>query len=72
VRALQARKHLYELAVSEDSRAASATRATPIQVLSWTLNDVNNIARNLRLDQAVNHASAIAIATAAAHGVKSD
>jgi hypothetical protein len=74
VRTLQARKQLYELAVSKDSGAARVWvgSATPIQVLSWTVNDVNNIARNLRLDQAVNHASAIAIATAAAHGVKSN
>jgi hypothetical protein len=37
--------------------------ATPINVLSWTINEVQNTQRNLRLDLAVNHASAIAMAT---------
>jgi hypothetical protein len=34
---------------------------TQVNILSWFLNDIANIERNLRLDLAVNHASALAL-----------
>jgi hypothetical protein len=35
--------------------------ATPVNVLSWTVNEVQNIQRNLRLDMVANHAAALAL-----------
>lgn len=35
--------------------------ATPVNVVSWAVNDCQNVARNLRLDMAANHAAALAL-----------
>jgi len=35
---------------------------TPVTILSWTVNTVMNVQRNLRLDMVANHAAAITVA----------
>lgn len=42
-----------------ESMKKSDTLATPVNVLSWTVNAVQNIQRNYRMDLAVNHAAAL-------------
>jgi hypothetical protein len=37
---------------------------TPVNVLSWAVNDVRNIHTNLRLDLACNHAAALSMSAA--------
>jgi hypothetical protein len=37
------------------------TLATPVNVLSWAVNDVQNVVRNLRLDLACSHSAALAL-----------
>jgi hypothetical protein len=45
-------------------QTAGERDTTPVEVLSWTVNQVNNIRQGGRLDLAVNHASALALAAA--------
>lgn len=42
--------------------AKSDQISTPVNVLAWTVNDVNNVQRNCRLDLAVNHAAELSAA----------
>jgi hypothetical protein len=57
VRTLKARKQ--ELIDSFNPVPNQTWSPTPIQVLSWTVNDINNINMNHRLDLAVNHTAAL-------------
>lgn len=45
-------------------RSAGTLLVTPVDVLSWLVNEINNVDRNHRLDMAVSHASRIAAAQA--------
>ena len=38
---------------------AEQTSETPVNVVSWAVNDCQNVQRNLRLDMAANHAAAL-------------
>jgi hypothetical protein len=57
-----------DLTEMRDRFIASTTEtdstATPVNVLSWFVNELGNAPRNLRFDMAVNHASALALAAA--------
>jgi len=44
--------------------AGSDARNSPVTILSWTVNTVMNVQRNLRLDMVANHSAAITLAKA--------
>ena len=54
---LKSRRAQFVEACAESSRIS-----TPVDVLSWTVNDVNNVQRNCRLDLAVNRAAELSAA----------
>jgi hypothetical protein len=47
-----------------EAQANGKHETTPVTTLSWFVNDVNNCRMNGRLDMAVNHSSALALAAA--------
>jgi hypothetical protein len=56
IKALESRKAQFiEMAPND------APNVTDVNILSWFVNDIGNIERNMRIDLAVNHSSALAL-----------
>lgn len=56
IREIQRYKNKFERAIKNFDEFSK-----PEDIISWTVNEVNNTARNMRLDMAVNHAARLAV-----------